>query len=226
MSTWTIWAYTKLMFIHNWASLNEPYIDNAPVCGIILGMYVCIIEEVINDQTPCIIGCYGDTTKTTEAMSVTANRQVSVYKISGTACLTSSSECRKDRSNSVQKFTNDRTVGMYFQTVTHDWLAQGSVNACDTRVERLLCTLCSRSSLKQLQLFGLLATVSPFVDHHYLILGRYTHVWTLIQVVIHAPYLFSTESSMASCHPPHACTLPYISELLSKLIYDLQNIWL
>ena len=77
-----------------------------------------VLEEVINVRTPCIIGHYCGATKTNEAMSVTANcSRVSVHKIPGTACLTGSSECREDRSNTCPKFTNDRTVGMYFRTV-------------------------------------------------------------------------------------------------------------
>ena len=76
---------------------------------------ISMLEEVINVRTPCIIRHYCGTTKTNEAMSITANCSwVSVHKIPGTACLTGSSECHEDRSNTCLKFTNDRTVGMYF----------------------------------------------------------------------------------------------------------------
>ena len=52
-------------------------------------------------------------------MQTVAGYQCTRYhKIPGTACLTGSSECPKNRSNTCPKFTNDRTVGMYFQTAT------------------------------------------------------------------------------------------------------------
>ena len=60
------------------------------------------------------IGRYCGATKAMSvAMSYTANcSQVSVHKIPETACLTGSSECHDNRSNTCLKLMNERMAGM------------------------------------------------------------------------------------------------------------------
>ena len=113
-----------------------------------------ILEEVINVWTPCIIIRYCGATQTTEAKSVTTNCQVSVHMLPRTACLTGSSDCHEDHSNMYPKFTNDRTVGMYFeqllllqgeQSSRSTLVLQAFTHPCANRL-RVAVTVCSSSS--------------------------------------------------------------------------------
>ena len=72
------------------------------------------IEEVINVQTPLwdwtLLWCNkGDVCGDVLYCNCS---QVSVHKIPETACLTGSSECHDNRSNTCLKLMNDRMAGM------------------------------------------------------------------------------------------------------------------
>ena len=65
------------------------------------------------------------------------------HKIPGTACLTGSSECREDCSNTCPKFTDDRMVGMYFKQLL---LLQSEQSSHSTLVSQAFTHPCANRS--------------------------------------------------------------------------------
>ena len=89
------------------------------VCGILV---YANLEKMINIRSPWIIGYYCDTTKTTKAVSVTANCSL----VSVSACSTGSFECHENCSKRVWKIMNNQMIVCIFWQLLLLWSKRNS----------------------------------------------------------------------------------------------------